>query len=92
MKNRFQIKAVDFQDEDLPLFYSFGYRHQNEDYVRWFKKLSSSLPEVSTHLPASQEGIVPVIEVCDSFEACVVAEGKEILEVEFQALSREDIQ
>ena len=91
VKTMFSIEASEFQDEDVPLSYTFGYRHGNAEKTRWFKKISSTIPAVNSLLPSSKEGIVIVVEVCDAFETCTVAETPEPIEVKFEELTTKDI-
>ena len=91
VKTMFSIEASEFQDEDVPLSYTFGYRHVNAEKTRWFKKISSTIPAVNSLLPSSKEGIVIVVEVCDAFETCTVAETPEPIEVKFEELTTKDI-
>ena len=91
MKTMFNIEASDFQDEDVPLSYSFGYRHLNSENVRWFKKISSSVPTVRSLLPSSKQGILMVLDVCDSFDTCTKVESQNSMTVKFEELSIEDI-
>ena len=87
----FSIEASEFQDEDVPLFYSFGYRHKDSEKVRWFKKISSSIPTVKSLLPTSKKGIIIVIEVCDAFDTCITAESTKPTQVSFEKLTTLDI-
>ena len=87
----FSIEASEFQDEDVPLFYSFGYRHDNSEKIRWFKKISSSIPIVKSLLPSSKDGIIIVIEVCDAFDTCTTEESTEATAVSFEELTTKDI-
>ena len=87
----FTIEAVDFQDADTPLTYRFGLRDSKEEKVSWFKRISSSLPSVQTFLPASKNGLIIVVEVCDAFEACVTTETKSAVTVKAEQLTEEEI-
>ena len=87
----FTIEAVDFQDADTPLTYRFGLRDSKEEKVSWFKRISSSLPSVQTFLPASRNGLIIVVEVCDAFEACVTTETKSAVTVTAEQLTEEEI-
>ena len=91
VKTVFSIEASEFQDEDVPLSYTFGYRHDNIERIRWIKKISSTIPVVNSLLPSSKDGIVLVVEVCDAFETCTVAESPEPVEVIFEELTTKDI-
>ena len=91
VKTVFSIEASEFQDEDVPLSYTFGYRHDNTERIRWIKKISSTIPVVNSLLPSSKDGIVLVVEVCDAFETCTVAESPEPVEVKFEELTTKDI-
>ena len=87
----FTIEAVDFQDADTPLSFRFGLRDSQEEKVSWFKRISSSLPSIQTFLPASRNGLIIVVEVCDAFEACVTSETKSAVTVTAEQLTEEEI-
>ena len=54
VKTVFNIEAIDFNDEDIPLSYQFGYKKAKAKKIHWFKKISSSLPSFDTKLPAAE--------------------------------------
>ena len=54
VKTVFNIEAIDFNDEDIPLSYQFGYKKAKAKKIQWFKKISSSLPSFDTKLPAAE--------------------------------------
>ena len=87
----FTIEAVDFQDEDTPLSYKFGFRERQEEKISWFKKISSSLPTIESYLPASKNGLIIVVEVCDAFEACLTTESSSAISVTAEDLTDEEI-
>ena len=91
VKTVFTIEAVDFQDEDTPLTYKFGFRESQEKKISWFKKISSSLPTTETYLPASSRGLIIVLEVCDAFDACLTKESTTAVTVTAEDLSDEEI-
>ena len=91
VKTVFTIEAMDFQDEDTPLSYKFGFRESNEKKINWFKKISSSLPTIESYLPASSTGLIIVVEVCDAFDACITKESDSAVTVTAEDLSDEEI-
>ena len=91
VKTFFTIEAVDFQDEDTPLSYKFGFRESQEEKISWFKKISSSLPTIESYLPASRKGLIIVVEVCDAFEACLTTESSSAISVTAEDLTDEEI-
>ena len=91
MKTNFTIEASGFQDTDLPLTYNFGYRDEASDQVTWLGRVTDGAPVVETFLPASQSGIVGVVEVCDSYQACTTTETPETISVTLQKFTDQDI-
>ena len=90
MRTLFTINANGFHDEDIPLVYTFSYRHAGSSKLSMLRRITSSLPVLETRLPATTAGIQVVVDVCDALQACTQAESS-IIDVSLVKLEVEDI-
>ena len=90
MRDLFTLSAAGFHDSDVPLVYTFSFRHLGRSEVVLLQRLTSSLPEVEVRLPYSSSGIEILVEVCDALDACTEAVS-EVVDVSVMLLDLEDI-
>ena len=88
----FTLTAADWQDEDVPLTFTFGYRQADGREISWLGNAAvSGLPRLEAVLPASRAGLVGVVRVCDSTGSCSTAEADTVTEVQQQPLTTAQI-